>query len=127
MNKTPAGLRAKAPLGDAALMGISTRRLKAQPGSLRRGLYWAVTGCAGSLGSYCHRSLRGSRRRVMCAPLGDDRRVGDDASFYPVPWRLTILISPPTPAPYRYTGLGLVRLIIRSSSGIRLHKQKAQR
>lgn len=61
----------------------------------------------------------------MCAPLGDDRRVGDDASFYPVPWRLTILISPPTPAPYRYTGLGLVRLIIRSSSGIRLHKQKA--
>ena len=63
----------------------------------------------------------------MCAPLGDDRRVGDDASFYPVPWRLTILISPPTPAPYRYTGLGLVRLIIRSSSGIRLHKQKAQR
>lgn len=61
---------------------------------------------------------------MMRTPLGDDRRVGDDASFYPVPWRLTILISPPTPAPYRYTGLGLVRLIIRSSSCIRPHKQK---
>ncbi len=62
---------------------------------------------------------------MMRTPVGDDRRVGDDASFYPVPWRLTILISPPTPAPYRYTGLGLVRLIIRSSSCIRPHKQKA--
>lgn len=35
----------------------------------------------------------------MCAPLGDDRRVGR---------------------------IAIVRLIIRSSSGIRLHKQKAQ-
>lgn len=41
----------------------------------------------------------------------DDRRVGDDASFYPVPCWLTILISPATPALYRYTGLSLVPLI----------------
>lgn len=41
----------------------------------------------------------------------DDRRVGDDASLYPAPCWLTILISPATPAPYRYTGLGLVQMI----------------
>ena len=43
--------------------------------------------------------------------LANDRRVGDDASFYPLPCCLTILISAATPAPYRYTGLGLVSLI----------------
>jgi hypothetical protein len=48
----------------------------------------------------------------------DDRRVGDDASFYPVPCWLTILISPATPAPYRYTGLGLVPLINASAFSV---------
>lgn len=41
----------------------------------------------------------------------DDRRAGGDASFYPMACCLTILISAATPAPYRYTGLGLVPLI----------------
>lgn len=99
MNKTPARLRAKAPLGDAALMGISTRQLKAQPGSLRRGLYRAVTGCAGSLGSYCHRSLR----RVHAAGSEPGMRA----------WFLH----------------GYVALLPISSHQlrIRMHKQKAQR
>lgn len=59
-----------------------------------------------------YRALRGAGADLR---LTDDRRVGDDASFYPVPCWLTIPISPATPAPYRYTGLGLVPLISASA------------